>query len=121
LGRSPAKFLDRAEPDAVGLAEGAVNGASFGNAHLGAVDKGRDVGGVGVVPDEIPPAFSLSPEERALQIVSARPDIDQLICCDSEGEAPSQKSNSEIYSSFKHRPSEIFKLGSSHGAKSKEV
>jgi hypothetical protein len=27
--RGPAKFLDRAEPDAVGLTEGAVDGASF--------------------------------------------------------------------------------------------
>jgi len=32
----------------VGLAEGAVDGASFGDAHLGAVDQGRDVGGIGV-------------------------------------------------------------------------
>ena len=51
--RCPAKFLDRTESDAVGLAEGAVDGASFGDTHLGAVDQGRDVGGIGVaVADE---------------------------------------------------------------------
>ena len=51
--RRPTEFLDRAEADAVGLAEGAVDGAGFGDAHLGAVDQGRDVGGIGVaVADE---------------------------------------------------------------------
>jgi hypothetical protein len=46
--RSAAKFLDRAKADAVGLAKGAIDGASFGDAHFGAVDQGRDVGGIGV-------------------------------------------------------------------------
>ena len=51
--RRPAEFLDRAEADAVGLAEGAVDGAGLGDAHLGAVDKGRDIGRIGVpVADE---------------------------------------------------------------------
>ena len=51
--RRPTEFLDRAEADAVGLAEGAVDGAGLGDAHLGAVDQGRDVGGIGVaVADE---------------------------------------------------------------------
>jgi hypothetical protein len=49
----PAGFLYRTEPDSIGLAEGAVDGTGFGDAHLGAVDQGRDVGGIGVpVADE---------------------------------------------------------------------
>jgi hypothetical protein len=53
--RSPAEFLDRAEPDAIGFAEGAVDGASFGDSHLGTVDQGRDVGRIGIsVADEAP-------------------------------------------------------------------
>src|ERR1700680_659551 len=49
----PAKFFDRTESDAVGFAKGAVDGASFGDTHLGAVDQGGHVGGVGVpVADE---------------------------------------------------------------------
>jgi hypothetical protein len=51
--RGPTEFLNRTEPDAVGLAEGAVDGSCFGDAHLGAVDQGRDVGWIGVpVADE---------------------------------------------------------------------
>jgi hypothetical protein len=51
--RSAAEFFDRTEPDAIGLTEGAVDGASFGDAHLGAVDQGRDVGGIGIsISDE---------------------------------------------------------------------
>src|ERR1700722_13314425 len=46
--RSPAKFLDRAEADAVGLAKGSVDSTSFGDTHLGAVDQGRDVRGIRV-------------------------------------------------------------------------
>jgi len=46
--RSRAKFLNRAEADAVGLAEGSVDGTSFGDADFGAVNQGRDVGGMGV-------------------------------------------------------------------------
>jgi len=50
---SPAKFLDRTESDAIGLAEGAVYCAGFGDTHLGAVDHGGNVGRVGVsVTDE---------------------------------------------------------------------
>jgi hypothetical protein len=44
----PAEFLDRAQTDAVGLAEGTVDSAGLGNAHLGAVDQGRDVRGISV-------------------------------------------------------------------------
>jgi hypothetical protein len=36
--RSPAKFLYRAEAQAIGLAECTVDGAGFSDAHLGAVD-----------------------------------------------------------------------------------
>jgi hypothetical protein len=51
--RGPAEFFDRTKADAVGLAEGAVDGTSLGDAHLGAVDQGGDVGGIGIpVADE---------------------------------------------------------------------
>jgi hypothetical protein len=48
------KLLDGAEGDAVGLAQGAIDGTGFGHAHLGVVeDEGRDVAGMGVtVADE---------------------------------------------------------------------
>jgi len=47
------EFLDRAEPDAICLSEGAVDGAGFCHTHLGAMDERRDVRGVGVaVADE---------------------------------------------------------------------
>ena len=36
----PAELLDRTEPDALGLTEGAVDGAGFSDAHLGAMDHG---------------------------------------------------------------------------------
>jgi hypothetical protein len=36
--RNRPDFLDRAETDAVGLPESAVDGASFGDAHLGTTD-----------------------------------------------------------------------------------
>jgi hypothetical protein len=46
-------LLDRADADAVGLAEGAVDGTGFGHAHLGAVNEWRDIGGIRVaIPDE---------------------------------------------------------------------
>ena len=46
-------FLDRADADAVGLAQGAIDGPSFRHAHLGAVDKERDIGRIGIaVADE---------------------------------------------------------------------
>ena len=52
LGR-PAEFLDRAEADAVGFAERPIDGPGFGDAHFGAADKRRDVGGIGIaVSDE---------------------------------------------------------------------
>jgi hypothetical protein len=51
--RSPAEFLDRTEADAIGFSEGAVDGTSLGDAHLGAVDQGRDVGRISVpIADE---------------------------------------------------------------------
>jgi len=48
------KLFNGAEGDAVGLAEGAIDGAGFGHAYLGVVeDEGRDVAGMGVaVADE---------------------------------------------------------------------
>ena len=41
-------LLDRADADAVGLAQGAVDRPGFGHAHLGAVDQGRHVGWIGI-------------------------------------------------------------------------
>jgi hypothetical protein len=50
---SPAQFLDRAEPGAVSLAKGAVDGTGLGDAHLGAMDQGRGIGGICIaVTDE---------------------------------------------------------------------
>jgi hypothetical protein len=45
---SPTEFLNRAETDAVGLAESAVDGTSFRDAHLGSADSQRDIGRIGV-------------------------------------------------------------------------
>jgi len=36
---SPAELLDRTKADAIRLAEGAVDGSSFGDAHLGSVNQ----------------------------------------------------------------------------------
>jgi hypothetical protein len=48
------KFFERAEGNAIGLAQGAVDSAGFGHAHLGVVeDQGRNVSWMGIaVPDE---------------------------------------------------------------------
>jgi hypothetical protein len=46
--RGPTELLDRTEADAIGLAEGAVDGTSFGHAHLSATDQGRNVRGIGI-------------------------------------------------------------------------
>ena len=43
-----AYFFDRAEANAVGLAECAVDGSGLGDSHLGAADKRGDIGRVGV-------------------------------------------------------------------------
>jgi hypothetical protein len=45
---SPTEFLDRTEPDAIGLAERTVDSAGFGNAHLGAVNHRGDVRRIGI-------------------------------------------------------------------------
>lgn len=48
-----SQFFDRAEADAVSLAQGAVDSPGFRHAHLGTADQGRDVRGVSVaVADE---------------------------------------------------------------------
>ena len=47
FGEGP-DFLDRADADAVGFAQGAVDGSGFRHAHFGAVDKERDIGRIGV-------------------------------------------------------------------------
>jgi hypothetical protein len=48
------KFFEGAEGDAIGLAQGAVDGAGFGHAHLGVVeDEGGDVAGMRIaIADE---------------------------------------------------------------------
>jgi len=51
--RGPAKFFDRTEANAVGLAESAVDGTGFSDAHFGAADQGGDVGRIGIaIADE---------------------------------------------------------------------
>jgi hypothetical protein len=47
LGKG-AELFDRADADAVGLAQGPVNRSGLGHAHLGAADQGRDIRRVGV-------------------------------------------------------------------------
>jgi len=65
LGAQPSSSTEQS-PIAVGLAEGTVDRAGFGDAHLGAVDQGRDVGRIGVpIADE--PA-------RAGRFVDGRPE-----------------------------------------------
>jgi hypothetical protein len=52
-GTAGAELFDRAQTDAVGLAQGAIDGSSLGDAHLGTADQGRDVRGIGVsIADE---------------------------------------------------------------------
>jgi hypothetical protein len=69
------EFFYGAEGDAVGLAQGAVDGAGFGHAHLGVVeDEGGDVAGVGVpVPDEAPALGRLI--DRGLEHPEALPGL----------------------------------------------
>src|ERR1019366_10780228 len=43
-----ANLFDRAYANPVGLAQGAIDRTGFRHAHLSAVDKERDVGGIGV-------------------------------------------------------------------------
>ena len=53
--QSPGRqFFKRTEGDAIGLAQGAIDGAGFGHAHLGVVkDEGGDVTGMGIaIADE---------------------------------------------------------------------
>ena len=47
LGQRP-DFLDRADTDAVGLAQGAVNRTGLCHSHFGAVDQGRHIGRIGI-------------------------------------------------------------------------
>ena len=44
--RSPPQLLDRAEADTISLAESSIDGTGFCNAHLGAADKRRYIGGI---------------------------------------------------------------------------
>src|SRR5215469_9647461 len=48
IGRQGPQLLDRTKTNAVGLAQGAVDSARLGDAHLCAVDQGRDIGWVSV-------------------------------------------------------------------------
>jgi hypothetical protein len=52
------KFFNPAEGDTVGLAEGAVDGAGFGQAHFGVVeDQGRNIAGMGIAIADKSSAF----------------------------------------------------------------
>jgi len=43
------KFFEGAQGDAIGLPQGAIDGAGFGHTHFGVVkDEGRDVAGMGI-------------------------------------------------------------------------
>jgi hypothetical protein len=43
------ELFERAQANAVGLAQGAIDGAGFGHAHFGVVeDQGRNIAGMGV-------------------------------------------------------------------------
>ena len=46
--RKRPDFLDRANADPVGLAQGAIDGSRLGHTHLGATDERGDIGRVGV-------------------------------------------------------------------------
>jgi hypothetical protein len=46
--RTGPDFLDRAETDSVGLAQGAIDGSRFGYAHLCPADERGNIGGIGV-------------------------------------------------------------------------
>src|SRR5438094_6402723 len=51
--REGPDFLDRADTDAVGLAQGPVDRPGLRDTHLGAVDQRRDIGGIRIaVADE---------------------------------------------------------------------
>src|SRR5256885_5944800 len=41
-------FLHRADTDAIGLAQGSVNGAGFGNTHFSAANERRNIGRIGI-------------------------------------------------------------------------
>jgi len=46
--RERTDFLNGADADAVSFPQGAVDSASFGNAHFGTLDEERDIGRVGI-------------------------------------------------------------------------
>ena len=53
-------LLDRADADAVGLAQGTIDGSGFGHPHFGAADERGNVRGIGVtVADETPAGLRL--------------------------------------------------------------
>jgi hypothetical protein len=43
-----SKFLNRAQANPIGLAEGPVDGPGLGHPHLGPADDGRDIGRIGI-------------------------------------------------------------------------
>jgi hypothetical protein len=45
MGNRP-ELLDRTKPDAISLAQGAINGSCFCDTHLGPVDQRRHIGGI---------------------------------------------------------------------------
>jgi len=67
--------LDRADADAVGFAQGPVYSPGFGHPHLGAMDQGRDTGGIGI---------TVTDEARRAGFVnrsSENPATNRSLCC----------------------------------------
>jgi len=52
-GREGSELLNGAQADAIGFAERAADGSSFGHAHLGSEDQERHVGGIGVAVADV--------------------------------------------------------------------
>jgi hypothetical protein len=77
IGRG-SYFLDRTDPDAVGLAQRSIHVAGLGDAHLSAADHRGNVGGIGIaVPDKADQ--TLGRVDRGLQHDAARLRITQGI------------------------------------------
>jgi len=55
-----ANLFDRADANSIRFSQRPIDGASFGNAHFGALDQVRNVGGVGIaITDKAATGFAL--------------------------------------------------------------
>jgi hypothetical protein len=72
--RQPSELFDRAEADAIGFPQCAVNGTSFGDTHLGTTDEWRDVRRIG-----IPVAHKTSGRPRFVDYGSKNPAVSNRI------------------------------------------